>query len=222
MKIKWTIITLLSLTAIAAASYWGVDVFNDNKTYQRNMQSAREAVAAHEWSDAAVYYKAARKVHVSIENRTALEQLNYLERADKEIQADNWPSALNLYSRVLETNDGVDLLNKAAKSGETYVNALKTADEKSDKVSTLKKALAKRHRNWLKYNQSPVILSKLPKIQPITRSPPLTAVLLRWPTVNLKSPTLRHQPLMIKTKKMISMKAQKTPKDNLRSFLFLK
>ena len=101
MKIKWTIITLLSLTAIAAASYWGVDVFNDNKTYQRNMQSAREAVAAHEWSDAAVYYKAARKVHVSIENRTALEQLNYLERADKEIQADNWPSALNLYSRVL-------------------------------------------------------------------------------------------------------------------------
>ena len=94
MKIKWTIITLLSLTAIAAASYWGVDVFNDNKTYQRNMQSAREAVAAHEWSDAAVYYKAARKVHVSIENRTALEQLNYLERADKEIQADNWPSAL--------------------------------------------------------------------------------------------------------------------------------
>ncbi|MBC6498073.1 hypothetical protein H7R52_00245 [Weissella confusa] len=65
--------------------------------YQRNMQSAREAVAAHEWSDAAVYYKAARKVHVSIENRTALEQLNYLERADKEIQADNWPSALNLY-----------------------------------------------------------------------------------------------------------------------------
>ncbi|MBJ7692439.1 hypothetical protein [Weissella confusa] len=144
MKIKWTIITLLSLTAIAAASYWGVDVFNDNKTYQRNMQSAREAVAAHEWSDAAVYYKAARKVHVSIENRTALEQLNYLERADKEIQADNWPSALNLYSRVLETNDGVDLLNKAAKSGETYVNALKTADEKSDKVSTLKKALAKK------------------------------------------------------------------------------
>ena len=148
MKIKWTIITLLSLTAIAAASYWGVDVFNDNKTYQRNMQSAREAVAAHEWSDAAVYYKAARKVHVSIENRTALEQLNYLERADKEIQADNWPSALNLYSRVLETNDGVDLLNKAAKSGETYVNALKTADEKSDKVSILKKALAKKTSNW--------------------------------------------------------------------------
>ena len=72
MKIKWTIITLLSLTAIAAASYWGVDVFNDNKTYQRNMQSAREAVAAHEWSDAAVYYKAARKVHVQLKTAPRL------------------------------------------------------------------------------------------------------------------------------------------------------
>lgn len=222
MKIKWTIITLLSLTAIAAASYWGVDVFNDNKTYQRNMQSAREAVAAHEWSDAAVYYKAARKVHVSIENRTALEQLNYLERADKEIQADNWPSALNLYSRVLETNDGVDLLNKAAKSGETYVNALKTADEKSDKVSTLKKALAKK-TSELAQVQS--VASDSVKAAQDSANNAISAAnssVARWPTVNLKSPTLRHQPLMIKTKKMISMKAQKTPKDNLRSFLFLK
>lgn len=222
MKIKWTIITLLSLTAIAAASYWGVDVFNDNKTYQRNMQSAREAVADHEWSDAAVYYKAARKVHVSIENRTALEQLNYLERADKEIQADNWPSALNLYSRVLETNDGVDLLNKAAKSGETYVNALKTADEKSDKVSTLKKALAKK-TSELAQVQS--VASDSVKAAQDSANNAISAAnssVARWPTVNLKSPTLRHQPLMIKTKKMISMKAQKTPKDNLRSFLFLK
>lgn len=125
MKIKWPIITLLSLTAVAAVSYWGFDAFNDNKTYQRNMQSARE------WSDAAIYYTAARKVRVSIENRTALEQLKYLEHADKEIKANNWPSALNLYQRVLETNDGVDLLNKAAKSGETYVKALKSADENS-------------------------------------------------------------------------------------------
>ena len=144
MKIKWTIITLLSLTATVVASYWGVDAFNDNKTYQRNMQSAREAVAAHEWSDAAIYYTAARKVRVSIENRTALEQLHYLRHADKEIKENNWPSALNLYSRVLETNDGVELLNKAAKSGETYVRALKSADENSDKVSELNNTIAKK------------------------------------------------------------------------------
>lgn len=143
MKIKWAIITLLSLTAVAAVSYWGFDAFNDNKTYQRNMQSAREAVAAHEWSDAAIYYTAARKMRVSIENRTALEQLKYLEHADKEIKANNWPSALNLYQRVLETNDGVDLLNKAAKSGETYVKALKSADENSAMTSSLQQALDK-------------------------------------------------------------------------------
>lgn len=222
MKIKWTIITLLSLTAIAAASYWGVDVFNDNKTYQRNMQSAREAVAAHEWSDAAVYYKAARKVHVSIENRTALEQLNYLERADKEIQADNWPSALNLYSRVLETNDGVDLLNKAAKSGETYVNALKTADEKSDKVSTLKKALAKK-TSELAQVQS--VASDSVKAAQDSANNAISAansnVAKMADSQSEKSDT-KTSTVDDKNKKMISMKAQKTPKDNLRSFLFLK
>ena len=154
MKLKWTVITLIALAATAAGIYWGVDAFNENKSYQGNMRNARNAVAAHNWSDAALYYSAARGIRVSVENRTALEQLNYLKRADKEIRHNNWQSALNLYSLVLATNGGVDLLNKAAKSGEDYVTALKNADESADKASSLQVALDKKSSELTKARSS--------------------------------------------------------------------
>ena len=101
------------------------------------MRIARNAVAGHEWEIARTAYQKSRKIHVSVENRTASQQLNYLENADNEIKQHNWESAVNMYNQALTVDGGVELLNKAATTGKTCVDALRNSGEAQQKVQQL-------------------------------------------------------------------------------------
>ncbi|WP_243677615.1 hypothetical protein [Weissella confusa] len=85
----------------------------------------------------APHIKNTRKIHVSVENRTASQQLTYLENADNEIKQHNWESAVNMYNQALTVDGGVELLNKAATTGKTYVDALRNSGEAQQKVQQL-------------------------------------------------------------------------------------
>lgn len=133
MKPKWTIV----LTLATAGSIWGIKIYYDEQAYNKQMRIARNAVAGHEWEIARTAYQKSRKIHVSVENRTASQQLNYLENADNEIKQHNWESAVNMYNQALTVDGGVELLNKAATTGKTYVDALRNSGEAQQKVQQL-------------------------------------------------------------------------------------
>ncbi|MBJ7632463.1 hypothetical protein [Weissella confusa] len=107
MKPKWTIV----LTLATAGSIWGIKIYYDEQAYNKQMRIARNAVAGHEWEIARTAYQKSRKIHVSVENRTASQQLTYLENADNEIKQHNWESAVNMYNQALTVDGGVELLN---------------------------------------------------------------------------------------------------------------
>ncbi|MBJ7620502.1 hypothetical protein HAU47_08495 [Weissella confusa] len=133
MKPKWTIV----LTLATAGSIWGIKIYYDEQAYNKQMRIARNAVAGHEWEIARTAYQKSRKIHVSVENRTASQQLNYLENADNEIKQHNWESAVNMYNQALTVDGGVELLNKAATTGKTCVDALRNSGEAQQKVQQL-------------------------------------------------------------------------------------
>lgn len=133
MKPKWTIV----LTLATAGSIWGIKIYYDEQAYNKQMRIARNAVAGHEWEIARTAYQKSRKIHVSVENRTASQQLTYLENADNEIKQHNWESAVNMYNQALTVDGGVELLNKAATTGKTYVDALRNSGEAQQKVQQL-------------------------------------------------------------------------------------
>ncbi|TGE58466.1 hypothetical protein C6P21_06895 [Weissella confusa] len=133
MKPKWTIV----LTLATAGSIWGIKIYYDEQAYNKQMRIARNAVAGHEWEIARTAYQKSRKIHVSVENRTASQQLNYLENADNEINQHNWESAVNMYNQALTVDGGVELLNKAATTGKTCVDALRNSGEAQQKVQQL-------------------------------------------------------------------------------------
>ncbi|WP_259718654.1 hypothetical protein [Weissella confusa] len=101
MKPKWTIVSVIVLTLATAGSIWGIKIYYDEQAYNKQMSIARNAVAGHEWEIARTAYQKSRKIHVSVENRTASQQLTYLENADNEIKQHNWESAVNMYNQVL-------------------------------------------------------------------------------------------------------------------------
>lgn len=133
MKPKWTIV----LTLATAGSIWDIKIYYDEQAYNKQMRIARNAVAGHEWEIARTAYQKSRKIHVSVENRTASQQLNYLENADNEIKQHNWESAVNMYNQALTVDGGVELLNKAATTGKTCVDALRNSGEAQQKVQQL-------------------------------------------------------------------------------------
>lgn len=133
MKPKWTIV----LTLATAGSIWGIKIYYDEQAYNKQMRIARNAVAGHEWEIACTAYQKSRKIHVSVENRTASQQLTYLENADNEIKQHNWESAVNMYNQALTVDGGVELLNKAATTGKTCVDALRNSGEAQQKVQQL-------------------------------------------------------------------------------------
>ncbi|MBJ7627561.1 hypothetical protein [Weissella confusa] len=133
MKPKWTIV----LTLATAGSIWGIKIYYDEQAYNKQMRIARNAVAGHEWEIARTAYQKSRKIHVSVENRTASQQLTYLENADNEIKQHNWESAVNMYNQALTVDGGVELLNKAATTGKTCVDALRNSGEAQQKVQQL-------------------------------------------------------------------------------------
>ncbi|MBJ7658642.1 hypothetical protein [Weissella confusa] len=133
MKPKWTIV----LTLATAGSIWGIKIYYDEQAYNKQMRIARNAVAGHEWEIARTAYQKSRKIHVSVENRTASQQLNYLENADNEIKQHNWESAVKMYNQALTVDGGVELLNKAATTGKTCVDALRNSGEAQQKVQQL-------------------------------------------------------------------------------------
>lgn len=133
MKPKWTIV----LTLATAGSIWGIKIYYDEQAYNKQMRIARNAVAGHEWEIARTAYQKSRKIHVSVENRTASQQLTYLENADNEIKQHNWESAVNMYNHALTVDGGVELLNKAATTGKTCVDALRNSGEAQQKVQQL-------------------------------------------------------------------------------------
>ena len=139
MKTKWTIVSVILLTLAAAGSIWGIKIYYDDQAYNKQMRIARNAVAGHEWEIARTAYQKSRKIHVSVENRTASQQLTYLEHADEEIKQQNWESAVNMYNQALTVDGGVELLNKAATTGKTYVEALRNSGEAQQKVQQLSK-----------------------------------------------------------------------------------
>ena len=137
MKPKWTIVSVIVLTLATAGSIWGIKIYYDEQAYNKQMHIARNAVAGHEWEIARTAYQKSRKIHVSVENRTASQQLTYLENADNEIKQHNWESAVNMYNQALTVDGGVELLNKAATTGKTYVDALRNSGEAQQKVQQL-------------------------------------------------------------------------------------
>lgn len=138
---------MIGLIIIIIAGYAAMMWFSDDRTYNRELNKARNAVAVQDWQTAKQHYQASRKVRVSIENRTASEQLDYLARADKAIKQQNWESAKSLYQRAIDTNGGIPLLKKAAKTNQRIVNAEQDSGKYKASVSSLEKSLDKKDKD---------------------------------------------------------------------------
>lgn len=147
MSRKKIIISVIGLIIIIIAGYAAMMWFSDDRTYNRELNKARNAVAVQDWQTAKQHYQASRKVRVSIENRTASEQLDYLARADKAIKQQNWESAKSLYQRAIDTNGGIPLLKKAAKTNQRIVNAEQDSGKYKASVSSLEKSLDKKDKD---------------------------------------------------------------------------
>lgn len=144
MSRKQIALSVIGLVVIIIAGYLAIIWFSDDHTYSRELNKARDAVAVQDWATAKRHYQASRQVHVSIENRTAGEQLNYLERADAAIKKQNWASAKNLYQRAIDTDGGVALLKKAAKTNQRFVTAKQDTSKYQASVSSLQASVDKK------------------------------------------------------------------------------
>lgn len=147
MSRKRIIIAAIGLVIVIIAGYAAIMWFSDDRTYKRELNKARDAVAVQDWQTAKQHYQASRKVRVSIENRTASEQLDYLQRADSAIKKQNWESAKSLYQRAIDTDGGVLLLEKAAKTNQRIVNAEQDANKYKSSVSSLEKSIGQKDKD---------------------------------------------------------------------------
>ena len=144
MSRKKIMLSVLGLVVVIVAGYGAIIWFSDDRTYTRELNKARDAVAVQDWQTAKKHYQASRQVRVSVENRTASEQLNDLERADAAIKKQNWESAQSLYQRAIDTDGGVDLLKKAAKTNQRFVTAKKDTGKYQSSASSLQKSVDKK------------------------------------------------------------------------------
>src|SRR5699024_7102040 len=144
MSRKRIMLSVVGLIVLIIAGYAAMMWFSDDRTYSRELNKARDAVAVQDWETARKHYQASRKVRVSVENRTASEQLTDLERADAAIKKQNWQSAQSLYQRAIDTDGGVALLKKAAKTNQRFVTAKQDTGKYQASASSLQKSVDKK------------------------------------------------------------------------------
>ena len=144
MSRKRIMLSVFGLVVLIIAGYAAMMWFSDDQTYSRELNKARDAIAVQDWETARKHYQASRKVRVSVENRTASEQLTDLERADAAIKKQNWQSAQSLYQRAIDTDGGVALLKKAAKTNQRFVTAKQDTGKYQASASSLQKSVDKK------------------------------------------------------------------------------
>ncbi|WP_373891605.1 hypothetical protein ACAW68_08630 [Weissella confusa] len=136
---KKKIIIVIVLIVAFAAGVFGYQTFNKGKGYEANIRNAHAALNEQDWESAKTYYQAAQKDKVSVEGRTALEQLKIAISAQKKADKHDWHEALSLYKSATAVDDAVGIVNKNIKVAMNQVKATR-ASIKESSISAKKAA----------------------------------------------------------------------------------
>ena len=91
---KKIIVIVVVLIVAFAAGVFGYQTMSKDKQYSSDIRNAHAALKQRDWESARQFYKASQKQKVSVEARTALEQLDFAISADKKADKSDWQEEL--------------------------------------------------------------------------------------------------------------------------------
>ncbi|QYU57390.1 hypothetical protein K1728_09545 [Weissella confusa] len=112
---KKMIVIVVVLIVAFAAGVFGYQTMSKNKQYSSDIRNAHAALKQRDWESARQFYKASQKQKVSVEARTALEQLDFAISADKKADKSDWQEALSLYKSATTVDGAIKIVNKNVK-----------------------------------------------------------------------------------------------------------
>lgn len=132
---KKKIIIVIVLIVAFAAGIFGYQMFNKGQGYEANIRNAHAALNEQDWQSAKAYYQAAQKDKVSVEGRTALEQLQIAISAQKKADKHDWHEALSLYKSATAVDGAISIVNKNVKVAMKQVKATRASIKASSASS---------------------------------------------------------------------------------------
>lgn len=112
---KKIIVIVVVLIVAFAAGVFGYQTMSKDKQYSSDIRNAHAALKQQDWESARQFYKASQKQKVSVEARTALEQLDFAISADKKADKSDWQEALSLYKSATTVDGAIKIVNKNVK-----------------------------------------------------------------------------------------------------------
>ncbi|MEE0002049.1 MAG: hypothetical protein UFS73_05340 [Weissella confusa] len=150
---KKIIVIVVVLIVAFAAGVFGYQTMSKDKQYSSDIRNAHAALKQRDWESARQFYKASQKQKVSVEARTALEQLDFAISADKKADKSDWQEALSLYKSATTVDGAIKIVNKNVKVAMQEIK-LKRDSVKHAAVSSKAKASSEAAASKAAYSSS--------------------------------------------------------------------